>query len=98
MQRNTFDGHYVASGISSGLEMPDICKVATAYGIPTFRMKNNRELDHILLEALETEGPVLCEVVISPEETVSPRTRSFRLPDGRMQSSLLEEMWPAAEG
>ena len=98
MQRNTFDGHYVASGISSGLEMPDICKVATAYGIPTFRMKNNRELDHILPEALETEGPVLCEVVISPEETVSPRTRSFRLPDGRMQSSLLEEMWPAAEG
>lgn len=97
MQRNTFDGHYVASGTSSGLEMPDICKVASAYGIPVFRMADNSELDEVLSEVLNTEGPALCEVVISPEETVSPRTRSFRLPDGRMQSSLLEEMWPPVE-
>lgn len=97
MQRNTFDGHYVASGTSSGLEMPDICKVAAAYDIPVFRVAKNTELDEVLPKVLNTEGPVLCEVVISPEETVSPRTRSFRLPNGRMQSSLLEEMWPPVE-
>lgn len=97
MQRNTFDGHYVASGKSSGLEMPDICKVAAAYGIPVFRMKDNQEMEQILPEVLGKEGPVLCEVLISPEETVSPRTKSFRLPDGRMRSSLLEEMWPPVE-
>lgn len=97
MQRNTFEGHYVASGRSSGLQMPDICKVAAAYEIPVFRMADNTEAEQILSEVLNTEGPVLCEVIISPEETVSPRTKSFRLPDGRMQSSLLEEMWPPVD-
>ena len=94
MQKNTFDGHYVASGESSGLKMPDICRVAEAYGIPSFVAKNNREMEQLVPQILNMPGVVLCELFISPEETVSPRTKSFRLPDGSMQSSLLEEMWP----
>ena len=97
MQRNTFDGHYVASGKSSGLEMPDICAVAKGYNIPTFSVHNNVEMEQIVPEILEMQGTVLCELLISPEETVSPRTKSFRLPDGSMKSSLLEEMWPLME-
>lgn len=97
MQKNTFDGHYVASGDTSGLEMPDICRVAQAYGIPSFQAKNNAEMEQLVPEVLEMPGVVLCELFISPEETVSPRTKSFRLPDGSMQSSLLEEMWPLVE-
>ena len=97
MQRNTFDGHYVASGKSSGLEMPDICAVAKGYNIPTFSVHNHVEMEQIVPEILEMQGTVLCELLISPEETVSPRTKSFRLPDGSMKSSLLEEMWPLME-
>ena len=97
MQRNTFDGHYVASGKSSGLEMPDICAVAKGYNIPTFSVHNNVEMEQIVPKILEMQGTVLCELSISPEETVSPRTKSFRLPDGSMKSSLLEEMWPLVE-
>lgn len=97
MQRNTFDGHYVASGKSSGLEMPDICAVAKGYNIPTFSVHNNVEMEQIVPKILEMQGTVLCELSISPEETVSPRTKSFRLSDGSMKSSLLEEMWPLTE-
>lgn len=97
MQRNTFDGHYVASGKSSGLEMPDICAVAKGYNIPTFSVYNNVEMEQIVPKILEMQGTVLCELSILPEETVSPRTKSFRLPDGSMKSSLLEEMWPLVE-
>lgn len=97
MQRNTFNGHYVASGKSSGLEMPDICAVAKGYNIPTFSVYNNVEMEQIVPKILEMQGTVLCELSISPEETVSPRTKSFRLPDGSMKSSLLEEMWPLVE-
>ena len=97
MQRNTFDGHYVASGKSSGLEMPDICAVAKGYNIPTFSVYNNVEMEQIVPKILEMQGTVLCELSISPEETVSPRTKSFRLPDGSMKSSLLEEMWPLVD-
>lgn len=98
MQKNTFDGHYVASGESSGLKMPEITRVADAYGITTFTMHDNQEMEKLMREVLNTDGPVLCEVIVSPEETVSPRTKSFRLPDGSMKSSLLEEMWPLIEG
>lgn len=97
MQKNTFDGHYVASGESSGLQMPEITRVAAAYGITTCVMHDNREMERLMPEVLSTDGPVLCEVIVSPEETVSPRTKSFRLPDGSMKSSLLEEMWPLIE-
>ena len=97
MQKNTFDGHFVASGVSSGLEMPDICSVARAYGLPVFSAANNQEMEKAVTEVLKIQGPVLCELIVSPDETVSPRTKTFRLPDGRMQSSLLEEMWPLIE-
>lgn len=97
MQKNTFDGHLVASGESSGLVMPDICKVASAYGILVFSASSNIEMEQLIPQVLEIEGPALCELIISPEETVSPRTKSFRLPDGSMSSSLLEEMWPLVE-
>lgn len=94
MQKNTFEGHLVASGETSGLQMPDICKVASAYNIPVFTANCNTTMEQLVPVVLGTEGPVLCELIISPEETVSPRTKSFRLPDGRMSSSLLEDMWP----
>ncbi len=94
MQNNTFEGHYVASGETSGLSMPAICEIAKAYNIPSYVMNNNKELEELMPEILKVEGPVLCNVIISPDEVVSPRTKTFRLPDGSMQSSLLEEMWP----
>ncbi len=94
MQKNTFNGHYVASGKSSGLELPELCRIAEAYDIPAFVAKNNEEMRQIVPSVLTLPGPVFCELITSPQETVSPRTKSYRLPDGTMQSSLLEEMWP----
>ena len=43
---------------------------------------------------LNTEGPVLCELMISPDETVSPRTKTIVHEDGTMESYPLEKMWP----
>lgn len=97
MQKNSFGGHYVASGEGSGLELPDIAKVANAYGIPSFVARSNTEMEEVVPRVLQMPGIVLCELFISPDETVSPRTKSYQLPDGSMKSSLLEEMWPLLE-
>lgn len=94
MQRNTFNGHYVASEEGSGLTMPSLSKIANAYGIKTFVAKNNNEMCEILPQVLESEGTVLCELMVLPEETVSPRTKSIQLEDGSMISKPLEDMWP----
>lgn len=97
MQNNNFGGFQVASGKSSGLTMPDTVKVAEAYGLKTFRIQDNAQLEKRLEEVLNTEGPVLCELMISPDETVSPRTKTILREDGTLESYPLEKMWPLVE-
>ena len=97
MQNNNFGGFQVASGESSGLSMPDTVKVAAAYGLKTFRIMDNKQLEQQIEEVLDAEGPVLCELMISPDETVSPRTKTIVHEDGTLESYPLEKMWPCVE-
>ena len=94
MQRNNFDGHYVASEEESGLTMPNISRVAEAYGFKTYRIQDNEELDKILPEIMADNKPVLCEVMVLPEETVSPRVKAIVGENGKIKSGPLETMWP----
>lgn len=94
MQNNTFEGHQVASGETSGLSMPNISKIANAYGIPTEQIRNNKELENKLPKILSDNTLMLCEIFIAQDDVVSPRTRTFRKADGTMESSKLEQMWP----
>lgn len=97
MQRNNFEGHYVASDPNSGLTMPAIRRVAEAYGFRTYQIRNNRELDAVLPEIMKDDVPLLCEIMVLPEETVSPRVKAIVGENGRMMSGPLEEMWPFLE-
>ena len=94
MQRNNFEGHYVASDEDSGLTMPDISKVAAAYGFRTYRILNTEELDVMLPEIMKDDAPLLCEIMVLPEETVSPRVKAIVGENGKMTSGPLENMWP----
>lgn len=97
MQRNNFEGHYVASDENSGLTMPSISKVAEAYGFKTYCIKNNQELDKLLPEIMKDDEPMLCELMVLPEETVSPRVKAIVGENGKMMSGPLEKMWPFVE-
>lgn len=93
MQNNNF-GLQVASGPESGYTVPDVAKIAAAYGLPVFRIRDNREVETRLPEVLKGPGPCLCTVEVSPLETVSPRVKAFLQSDGSMKSGTLENMWP----
>ncbi len=97
MQRNNFEGNYVASDEESGLTLPDIGKVAKAYGFTTYRINNNAELDRQLPKIMEDDLPMLCELMVLPEETVSPRVKAIVGENGSMISGPLEKMWPYLE-
>lgn len=97
MQNNNFAGHHVASGEDSGLSMPDICKVANAYGIKTMQITNNSELESVMAEMFANDELVLCDVLVSPDDTVSPRTKTFIREDGTIESAKLENMWPLVD-
>lgn len=97
MQRNNFGGRYVASDEKSGLTMPNISKVAQAYGFKTYRVGNHEELDKALPEIMKDNIPILCELMVLPEETVSPRVKAIVGENGKMISGPLEKMWPYIE-
>jgi acetolactate synthase-1/2/3 large subunit len=93
-QRNYFEGHYVASDAKSGLTLPDTIRVAQAYGIPTRKLLNHTDLRQRVKEVLATEGPVVCDVMVPPDQATAPRLSSAQRADGSMISKPLEDLWP----
>jgi acetolactate synthase-1/2/3 large subunit len=57
----------------SGLAMPDLVKIATAYGIKTVEMNNHNEMRARLKEILNSKFPVLCSVKIDEKQKVIPK-------------------------
>jgi len=96
--RNThkrfFDGRLVCCDPSSGLTIPDTCKVAAAYGLKTVRISDQTHLRDELLDVLAMDGPVVCDVMVDPDLQMSPKLSSMAMPDGAMISKPLEDLWP----
>jgi acetolactate synthase-1/2/3 large subunit len=93
-QMNFFAGHFVGCDLKSGVSFPDMARIAYSYGIPFSRCHNHNELDGCIARTCEETGPAMCEIMITPEQAFAPRISSKRLPDGRIVSSPLEDMYP----
>jgi len=93
-QNSFFDGHLVGESERSGVGFPDFVRVAKAYGIHACRIRTHKDLGEKVDQVLQADGPVLCDVHMDPDQLFVPRTTSKRLPDGRMVSSPLEDMFP----
>lgn len=96
-QTNVFKGHFVGCNGDSNLELGDIKAVAEAYGIKTYSITKNSEIDGVVAEALNYDGPVLCDVNVSIVQPIQPRQASFKNEKGQMQSRPLEDMRPFLE-
>lgn len=93
-QTNIFAGHLVACDETSDLSLPNISKVAQAYGLKTFQIHSNWELKEKVHEVLECEEPVICEVFTPMSVTAFPKQVSYKRKDGQMESKPLEYMNP----
>jgi len=93
-QANLFAGHLVACTKDSGLTIPSITKIAEAFGLKTLMIQNNGELREKVSEALEFDGPVICEVLTPIQLTAMPKQVSYKRKDGQMESKPLEFMNP----
>jgi acetolactate synthase I/II/III large subunit len=94
MQNNHFQGHLVGADASSGLTLPDLAKIGAAYGIATFSITENAVLREGIRKVLSQPGPVLCEVIVAPDQAIGPRVSSAVRADGSMVSRPLEDLWP----
>jgi len=93
-QRNFFPDNPVGAGPESGVTFPDFERLAYGFGIPFRRCETHAGLRDAIAETLGRDGPQLCEIVLDPEQPFSPRVSSKRLPDGRMVTAPLEDMFP----
>ena len=94
MQNNHFNGFYVGSGRTSGVTLPDFERVAKSYGLEYFKISNQQNIISKVSEVLNSEGPVICEVMIDPSMQTKPRVSSKKLENGSMMSMPIENMWP----
>jgi acetolactate synthase-1/2/3 large subunit len=93
MTQSSFFGRLTGESAGSGVSLPNMVKVACAYGIPSIRIDRESQLAEIDL-ALAADGPALIDVVLDPNQEFEPRSRARQLSDGRIVSPTLEDMYP----
>jgi acetolactate synthase I/II/III large subunit len=79
------------------LTVPDISKVAAAYGLKTAIIADQSNLCQDVRRILNTPGPVVCDVRVIPDEVRAPRLSSAQRADGSFVSKPLEDLWPFLE-
>jgi acetolactate synthase-1/2/3 large subunit len=94
MQDNLFKGNHIGSTHESGISSPDFIKLAQAYGLSTFRLENNTQLENQIENILTSNGPVLCEIMMVEDQLLVPRVQSSKNENGEIISNSLENMFP----
>lgn len=94
MQDRNFDGFHVGSDGESGLSMPDLQKIAGAYGIPYCRIDRNEQIDEKIEQTLNCAGPAICEFIGSIAYDEIPKCISYLDEAGLRVSAKLENPFP----
>jgi len=95
-QKTFFGGQYTGSNPASGVVCPDLNKICSAYGIKYTSCSNNgQELQYAINRTLDFDGPIVCEIHMSPEQTLFPKSASYiDKQTGKISSAPLEKMAP----
>ena len=92
-----FGGCKIGCDASTGQTLPDLRRVAEAYGIATDIIQDQKELAIEIRRVLNTPGPVICDVHLVLDEVRQPRVASAQLADGSFVSKPMEDLWPFLE-
>ena len=93
-QRNFMEDRFVGESPASGVWCPDALAIAQAYGIKGIRIHDVSEMEEKIREALEYDGPVVCDVLTPEWQLLVPRISSEKMPDGTLVAHDYEDMFP----
>lgn len=93
-QSNLFKEPLVGVCDGNGLSFPSMERIAYAYEIPYVRIDNIDEVRFKMKEVLNSKGPVLCEVIVDSKQNFEPKLSSKILPDGKIVSPEIDDMFP----
>jgi acetolactate synthase I/II/III large subunit len=93
-QKAYFGEAKLGSDRSNGLTVPSLTQVGAAFGLSSAVIKNQENLRADIRRVLEMKGPVVCDVIVVPDEMRAPRLQSYQKPDGSFVSKPLEDLFP----
>jgi len=93
-QEHGFDGRLMGCNEESGLSFPDMLKLASAYEIRAFRLDNQNNLKNELQKIISYEGPVICEIMMDPDQKQIPKVLNSKNSDGTLSMRPIEDMYP----
>jgi acetolactate synthase-1/2/3 large subunit len=93
-QSNVFKNNSLI-GVSdgNGISFPDMEKIVWAYGIPYLKVTNKDDINSAI-RFIENDGPVFVEVVVDSTQNFEPKLSSKVLPDGKIVSPEIDDMFP----
>ncbi|MDR0688182.1 MAG: hypothetical protein LBF55_05790, partial [Prevotellaceae bacterium] len=92
-QTNLFKAPVVGVSEDNGVSFPSAERLAYAYNIPFMRVTSIDGISE-LHNFIGNTGPAFCEVVVDPQQNFEPKLSSKVLPDGRIVSPPIDDMFP----
>lgn len=93
-QTNLFKPPMVGVCDGNGVSFPDFAKVAYAFDIPYAKIEKEADIEKVIKETLESEGPMICEVFVDEKQNFAPKLSSKVLPNGKIVSPEIDDMFP----
>lgn len=93
-QTNIFsDKPLVGVSNGNGLSFPNMERVAWAYGIPYFKVRKQEDI-LTAIQFIDEPGSAFIEVIVDDSQNFAPKLSSRVLPDGKIVSPEIDDMFP----
>lgn len=89
-----FEGRHMGSDEGSGISFPDFMEIAKAHRFKAVRLDSHMNLKQQIEDIMNHEGPVLCEIMMDPNQMQAPKAINRRSADGTMMQTALEDSYP----
>ena len=93
-QKNLFKGNYVAVNKNTNISCPNLRKLASAFNMKYFLIKNWTDYKNKIKKILDSKKPIICEVLMDPEQYFHPKLGTTINKRGKIISPPLEDLSP----
>ena len=93
-QKNYFNERYCGTGPEAKLGFPNYDKLSQAYKINYLKLKKREDLNRLKKVFQNINRPIIVDVILEKNETLSPKVSSVVSDTGKIQSLPLEDMSP----
>ena len=93
-QKNLFSGRYSAVNKKTGVSCPDFKKVAAAFNMKYYSIKNWKDFNNQIPKILKEKKAIICDVMMDPEQFFYPKLSTAITKEGKIISPPLEDLSP----